>query len=112
MRATVERDQESSPDPWGGDQSDFQQVATGVPCRVWSRERRDRTDDGKSVVTEDLRAMFPIGADVQEQDQLTQVVDRQGTVLYAGPLAVETISPKRGPGSSPTHLLAMLRRNR
>jgi hypothetical protein len=73
--------------------------------------RRDVTDEGKSVVIEDLRAIVPHDAIIAEGDRLTTITNRQGVELYAGPIAVETITRRGSSGSSPGHLELMLTRH-
>ena len=112
MRATIERSPAQPADDWGQDGvPQFAEVATNVPCRVWGSARREVDSADKSAVVEDLRGLFPKGADVREDDRLSTVTDRQGVELYAGPIAVETIVRRGGSASTTDHVEAMLRRH-
>lgn len=114
MRATVSRKADGATNDWGtpGAPTFTEQTGSGhpVPCRAWSKQRRDVTDEGKQIVIEDMRATTPVNADIQEGDQLV-IKDRKGTVLFAGPVAVESIARSGGPGTAASHLLLMLTRH-
>ena len=110
MRATVSRDTISTSTSWGGEEKpDFVPVGV-VPCRAWSKMRRDVTDDGKSAVVEDMRAAVPVDANVEEKDQLV-IRDRLGVILFGGPVAVEARARRGGPGSATSHYELMLTRH-
>ena len=110
MRATVTRDVTSTSTSWGGEaKPDFVEIGI-VPCRAWSKMRRDVDDDGKSAVVEDMRARVPADADVEEKDQLT-IHDRLGNLLFGGPVAVETKARRAGPSSVTSHYELMLIRH-
>lgn len=109
MRATVSRNDTSTSNTWGTPAAPvFVEVAGQVPCRVWSKHDDYVTDSGKAGHVEMIRATFPVDADVQEGDQLV-ITDRVGTVLFGGPVYVETIATASGSGSAPHHLRAALR---
>lgn len=111
MRATVTRDVDPGADDWGNPEAgDFDEVGV-VPCRAWSQSKRDASDDGKSVVIEDLRALVPVGADVQELDRLV-IRDRLGQLQFGGPVLVEAVQPAPGPGSRARHQELMLKRHK
>lgn len=105
MRATVERNQATANDSWGGDVApDFQPIGT-LNCFVWSRQSRENLDGEKTTMVEDMRAMFALKADINENDEIASVTDRQGNVLIPGRLRVE------GPVQHKhTHLKAALKR--
>ena len=110
MRAVVTRNQTVTNNNWGGPAApSFDKVAT-IACRAWTTKRRDVSDDGKAAVIHDMRALVPKGADVQEGDRL-EITDRMGNVKFGGPVAVETIDPVSGPGSSTSHYELMLTRH-
>jgi hypothetical protein len=108
MRAVVERSSAQPVDPYGQTGPPVYSVIGTVPCRAWSKSRRELRD-GHQVVIEDLRAIVSAGSDVVEQDRLT-INDRRGAVIFGGPVAVETVTP-RGPRSQTGHLELMLRRH-
>lgn len=37
---------------------------------------------------------MPLGTDVTEDDRIAQITDRQGSVLWAGPLRIDAIQHK------------------
>jgi hypothetical protein len=111
MRATVTRDMTSTTSDWGTpDAPSFVEVGV-IACRAWSKSRRDQTDSGKTIVIEDMRAMVPSGADVEEGDQLT-IRNRMGNLIFDGPVAVEAKQRKGGPGSAASYDELMLMRHK
>lgn len=104
-RAAVERNQAVAKDSWGGDVApDFQPLAT-LKCWAWSKTTRETVDGDKTAVIEDMRAMFSLGVDLREGDEIAQITDRRGEVLFPGRFAVEgEVQHKH------THLEANLRR--
>jgi len=113
MRATVSRDPTAGTSDWGGpEKAVFVEVGGGlVPCRAWSKAKRIIDDSGKSGVLEDLRAIVPVGADIEEQDRLV-IRDRLGEMQFDGPVLVETKVPKGSSGSRASHFELMLRRHK
>ena len=104
MRAEVERNTAPGDDAWGNPVAPvFTAVAT-LPCFVWSRARREVVDGKKTAIIEDLRAMFPLGADIAERDEIARVTDRIGTEILAGRFRIEAIQRKH------RHLEAALER--
>jgi hypothetical protein len=90
MRAQVERDQATGKDAWGQPVApDFQPIGDPLPCFAWTPSARDLVDGSKSAQIEDVRAMFALGADIAEHDQLSAITSRAGAVLFAGRLKVE-----------------------
>ncbi len=105
MRAEVERNTAAGTDPHGHPMApSFTALAT-LPCHVWSKQSREAVDGDKTAVIEDLRALFPVSADVREGDEIAQVTDRRGTVLFPGRLRVDA-PPQR----KVRHLEAALKR--
>ena len=91
MRATVERDQATATDQWGQPvKPDFAVIAT-LPCYAWSKQRRELIDADRSAVLEDIRAVFPKDADLNEQDRIAKIENRRGDVIFAGPLVVTSV---------------------
>ncbi len=94
MRAVIERDTATGTDDFGQPvKPNFTTLAT-VPCWAWSKQRRERVDGDKSALIEDLRAMFPLGADVLAGDEIVDITDRLGAVLIAGRIQIETMQRK------------------
>lgn len=90
MRAHVERDQAVAKDGWGQpDAPDYAPVGV-LRCFAWSPSARELADGDKSGQIEDVRAMFALGADIAENDELSAITKADGvTVLFAGRLRVE-----------------------
>ena len=106
MRAMVQRNTGDPAAKWS-DGVDFTNVGT-IDCRVFSKTIKDVTDSSKSAVRRVPMAHVPVGADVQQDDQLVSVTDRLGFVQFKGPLGVETKEPAPGPGSrSPYTVLTL-----
>ncbi|MGH7393633.1 MAG: hypothetical protein ACREM3_29890 [Candidatus Rokuibacteriota bacterium] len=109
-RAVIERDVATGSNPYGNAPTpNWQPLAAPVPCYVWSRVRRAVVSNNAPgqpgvVLVEDLRALFPAGADVQEGDQVTNVTDRLGNIVWPGPILIEALQPR------PDHVEAQLRR--
>lgn len=110
MRATVNRDLSTAENPWGrpGPPS-FVEVGV-IPCRAYSKMRRDVDDSDKSAVIEDMRAIVPANADVAEEDELV-IHDRLGVLQFGGPVLVDTRDRRGGSGSRPGHYELGLRRH-
>lgn len=92
-RAVVSRDTSGGVDDWNRPVPPaFTVQANAIPCRAWSKSRKEVRDDGKEVLIEDLRALFPKDADIQTGDRVT-VNDRLGNLIFDS-LAVQTVSRK------------------
>lgn len=90
MRAVIERNTAAGTDPHGLPVPPFFAPAgEPVPCFVWSRSSRQALDAGKSALVEDLRMMFPLGADVRPNDEIVRVTDRAGATLIDGRLRID-----------------------
>lgn len=93
QRATLERDSAAqataTKDPFGGKLVPaWTTVAHAVPCWCWSEQRSESVDTARTVVTEGLRIMFPLGTDVTERDRVAVVKDRAGQVVQQGPFGL------------------------
>lgn len=110
MRAVVERSAAQPKTPWGQPgPPQFASLGT-VPCRAWSKTRREVRNDGIEAIVEDMRAVVPAQADVQSGDRLI-VENRRGEVLFDGPVAVQTVTRRGASASSAGHLELMLARH-
>lgn len=98
MRAQIERSAPQPATPWGQPGPPVFAPLGTVPCRVWSKTRREIRDDGKEAIVEDMRAVMPATVDVQTGDRLT-VQNRLGALLFDGPVAVQTVT-RRGSSAS------------
>ena len=92
-RAVITRNTASGNDDWNRPLPPVFTALTTVACRAWSNTRKEVRDDGKEVVIEDIRALFPKNADIKTGDRVT-VNDRLGTLIFDS-LAVQTVS-RRG----------------
>jgi len=106
MLALLERNQATGTDVYNQPVArDFQPHGDPLACFAWSPSARAQVDSDKSAQLEDVRAMFAIGADVLEHDELSAITSRQGAVLFPGRLRVD------GPVQfKHTHLEASLKR--
>ncbi|MBA5777473.1 hypothetical protein H2509_13525 [Stappia sp. F7233] len=107
MRAMVERNVAAGSDAWNNPVApEFQPLAV-VKCFVWSRLSQEIVDGDKTAMVEDMRAMFPLAADVDEKDEISAVTDARGNVIIAGRLRIEGPVQRKH-----THLEAALKRIR
>ena len=96
MRAEIERNQASATDAWGNPVVPAFAALATLACWLWSRQRRVLADGDKTVIVEDLRALFPSGADVAAGDEIARVKDRAGREIFNGRFRIETIQRKPG----------------
>jgi hypothetical protein len=90
MRAEIERDTATGTDAHGHPVAPvFAPTGDPVPCFVWSTASRQAVGAGRVALIEDIRAMFPVGADIRAGDEIARVTDRLGTVLVNGRLRVD-----------------------
>ena len=94
MRALVERDTATGTDEFNQAAKPSFTVLATVPCWAWSRQRRAVVDGDKSALIEDMRAMFPLGADVAAGDEISAIQNRRGAVLFPGRLRIQTMQHK------------------
>lgn len=94
MRADVERNTASGADPFGLPVKPVFTVLATLPCFVYSKARREVVDGDKSAQVEDLRALFPLRADLKEGDEISPIKDRLGVVILSGRFQVEAIQRK------------------
>lgn len=89
MRALVERNVAAGSDPHGNPVAPvFAPLAT-LPCFVWSTASRELVGDERTAMIEDMRALFALGADIDEGDEIARVTDRRGAEIIPGRLRVE-----------------------
>ena len=95
MRAVVERNTASGTDAHGHPvKPAFTAHLSSQPCWVWSKQRREIVDGSKIAIVEDLRALFPLGADVVAGDEIASIDNRRGAELLAGRFQIETVQRK------------------
>ena len=91
MRASLSRNATTALNAYNTeDVADFAAESV-IPCYAWNQSRAFRAPDDKVVIVEALMALVPKDADINEQDEISQIADRTGTVLFAGTLRVDTI---------------------
>ncbi len=96
MRARLQRNADLADDGFGHPEKARFLDRNTLPCRVWSKTRREINDENKLVMIEDIRGTFELGADISELDQISDVVDRRGRVLFEGPLAIIALARRKG----------------
>lgn len=90
MRAQVMRNAATAKDGWGNPVAPALAAVGGpVACFIYAKTARELVDDSKSALVEDVRGLFALDADLEAGDQLVNVTDRRGVVLYPGPFKVE-----------------------
>lgn len=105
MRAQVERNTASGTDAHGHPVAASFSAHATLACFVWSKTGREIVDGEKIASIDDMRAMFPLDADIEEGDEIASVTDRQGTEIIAGRLRIDAPPQRRH-----RHLEAVLRR--
>ena len=68
--ATVERTTLGLPNPIGGPTAGAVVTST-VPCRAWEDTQEEVTSDGKWLTLSRWKMRVPLGADIEEDDQVT-----------------------------------------
>ena len=96
MRAAIERNSAAGTDDYGHGVTPVFAAHATIACFVWSTSRRTITDGDKEAVVEDLMAMFPAGADINEDDEISSVADRQGNELLSGRFRIEGLQARHG----------------
>lgn len=101
----IERNTASGLDPYGQTIPPlWTAMSELIPCFVYARAKRQIVQNEGTVIIENIRAMFPKGADVRQGDRIASLSDRLGVIVWQGPMMVDTILPR------PDHLEALLRR--
>ncbi len=91
-RAVVQRDTATGTGAWNTPPAPtWAAHLAAAKCFAWSVAGREVVDNTKTVVVEDIKAIFPLGTDLTEKDRITNITDRQSVVLFAGPMGVEKI---------------------
>ena len=90
MRAQIERNQATGKDAWNAPVAAVMTpIGAPIACFAWSDQSRELVDGQKTALVEDMRAMFAIGADIAEGDEIADITDRAGTVLHVGRWRIE-----------------------
>lgn len=89
MRAEIERNRASGTDAWGQPATPDWQPLGRIPCFAWSPASREVMDGDKVAGIEDVRIIVGVHADLREDDEIAEITDRAGRVLFAGRLRVD-----------------------
>ena len=92
-RAIIERNAEAGTDPDGHPLPAIFVNHKTLACRAYTKARKEVIDGDKTAMIEDLKALFSLkdNADLTEDDRITNITDRLGVVLFAGPLDILTV---------------------
>ena len=91
-RAVVQRDTATGTGDWNTDNAPtWAAHLPAAKCFAWSVAGREVIDRDKTVVVEDIKALFPLGTDITEKDRITNITDRKSVVLFGGPMGVDKI---------------------
>lgn len=94
-RADIENNTATGTDAYGNPIAEAWVSLSTLPCRAYTKVRKEVIDGDKTVLVEDLKALFPIKAAVTEKNRIANIKDRLGAVLFAGPLSIRVIQ-RRG----------------
>lgn len=95
-RCTVERNQASTGDPYGGEGSpDWQIHLTDQRCKLWIQSGGEAVSENRIALVEDWKLNLPLGTDIAEGDRITSVVDFRGNVVTTDTLYVDFVANKR-----------------
>lgn len=97
-RALVERTVTTSADAYGDAPAPtWATHIAAMPCFFYVETGRaaggEAVRQRGTVVAERLRMLAPKGTDVTERDRINGVTDRRGTVIYAGAINIESVTP-------------------
>ena len=87
-RATVERDVGTTVDPEGGHVPEWVQIHGSLPCYVQPKSAQTLTQEGKFLSVRLWCLWAPLGADIREEDRVTQVTDLNGSIRIDDTLRV------------------------
>lgn len=92
-RAVIERNTATDTDPDGQPVAPSWEPWLQLPCRAYTKMRKEVLDGDKTAMVEDLKALFSLEseADLSEDCRIENILDRRGTVLFAGPIDILTI---------------------
>ena len=91
-RAVVQRDTATGTGDWNtAPAPTWAAHLAAAKCFAWSNAGREVVDKDKTVVVEDIKAIFPLGTDITEKDRISNITDRKSVVLFGGPMGVDKI---------------------
>lgn len=94
-RATVERDQAVTTDPYGGTSPDWQTHLTDQRCKQWVATGRTAVSEDRTALVEDWKLAVPLGTDVRVGDRVTSIADGSGRQVTGDILYVDHVADKR-----------------
>lgn len=103
-RADVQNNTASGLDAYGNPVAPTWAALSTLPCRAYTKVRKEVIDGDKIVLVEDLKALLPLKAAIVESYRIANIKDRLSVVLFAGPLIIRTLQ-RRG-----NHIEASLER--
>lgn len=68
---------------------------TGLACRAWTTTGSEVIDRTTSAVVEDMRVIVPASTDVNEQDRISGVVDREGNQVISGTVGIRAVITRK-----------------
>lgn len=90
--ATVERDTTATTNGWGQTGApNWQPHISSLACRFWTQTGEERADATTTAVVEDMRLLAALGTDVTERDRLSDITDKLGVVIAAGPIGIRAV---------------------
>lgn len=89
MRAELKRPVTST-DGWNRPAKTGETSLGVIPCRVFVRSATLHQEDDKIARVDEMRGLFPIDQDIQAEDILGDVTDRQNKLLFKGPFVVKS----------------------
>lgn len=96
QRALVQRYTPGLPDDYGNPlPGTWATHIAALACWLYGSTEREAVAEERTAVVTALKMMIPLSADVTEQDRISTVVDRRGTVIEPGLLHIETILYRR-----------------
>ncbi|MGH7892388.1 MAG: hypothetical protein ACREN0_08975 [Thermodesulfobacteriota bacterium] len=90
-RANIEQNTASTVDDYGNPVPPVWDTHSTMPCRAYTKVRKEDVDGDKTVLVEDLKALFSKASGISESYRIANITDRLGVVLFAGPLSIRTI---------------------
>lgn len=96
QRALVQRYTSAAPNDSGNTSpGSWATHLAAMPCWLYGSTEREAVTDETTAVVTDLKLLAPLSVDVTERDRINTVVDRSGTVIESGILAIEAVLRKR-----------------
>lgn len=89
-RCTTERDTSTADNHGGKLPGGYQPHLEDVPCRAYYQAGQFEQKPEQQQAVEALALLLPIGTDLDDRkDRIVEITDRQGVLLFAGPLQLD-----------------------